>query len=128
MTITTLAIATLSPFMVADAQEKAEAPEATTSLALQPECQGEMADYISEQQTRVIRPMQTRMQEMPRVLPCNTEEERMVSEQAARRIKADYATYLSTAPLEQLMKSLVDLCSERMKELQQIPNSAANAK
>ncbi len=32
MTITTLAIATLSPFMVADAQEKAEAPEATTSL------------------------------------------------------------------------------------------------
>lgn len=68
------------------------------------------------------------MQEMPRVLPRNTEEERMVSEQAARRKKADYATYLSTDPLEQMMKSLVDLCSERMKELQQISNSAANAK
>ena len=31
MTITSLTIATLSPFMVADAQEKAVAPEATTS-------------------------------------------------------------------------------------------------
>ena len=31
MTITTLAIATLSPFMVADTQEKAVAPEVTTS-------------------------------------------------------------------------------------------------
>ena len=97
-------------------------------FALQLEYQGKMADYISEQETRVIRPMQTRMQEMPRVLPCNTEQERAVSEQAARRIKADYATYLSTAPLEQMMKSFVDLCSERMKELQQIPNPAANAK
>ena len=31
MTITSLTIATLSPFMVADAQEKAVAPEVTTS-------------------------------------------------------------------------------------------------
>ena len=31
MTITSLTIATLSPFMVADAQEKTVAPEATTS-------------------------------------------------------------------------------------------------
>lgn len=31
MTITSLTIATLSPFMVADAQDKAVAPEATTS-------------------------------------------------------------------------------------------------
>ena len=31
MTITSLTIATLSPFMVADAQENAVAPEATTS-------------------------------------------------------------------------------------------------
>lgn len=31
MTITSLTIATLSPFMVADAQEKAVAPETTTS-------------------------------------------------------------------------------------------------
>ena len=31
MTITSLTIATLSPFMVADAQEKAVTPEATTS-------------------------------------------------------------------------------------------------
>lgn len=95
-------------------------------FALQLEHRGKMAGYISEQEIRVIRPMQTRMQEIAQMLPCNTEEERAVAEQAAQRIKADYATYLSTAPLEQMMKSFVDLCSERMKELQQIPNPEAN--
>lgn len=94
-------------------------------FAIQMEYPGKMADYISELESRVFRPMQTRMQEIAQMLPCNTEDERLLAEQAAQRIKEDYAEYLSTEPLRQMHQSFVDLYSQRLKELQAISKYGA---